>query len=66
MGHRFYHHSSLDKNEVYSCAQSVFANPDSLFATGCEIARQLYAKSTHPNIKAGDLCIALIDDIFGG
>ena len=63
VGHRFYHHSSLDKNEVYSCAQSVFANPDSLFATGCEIARQLYAKSTHPNIKAGDLCIALIDDI---
>jgi|688.fasta_scaffold127802_3 hypothetical protein len=63
IGHRFYHHSSLEKNEVYSCAQAIFANPDSLHATGCEIARQLYAKSTHPNIKAGDLCIALIDDI---
>ena len=37
IGHRFYHHSSLEKNEVYSCAQAIFANPDSLHATGCEI-----------------------------
>ncbi|MDZ4287497.1 MAG: nucleoid-associated protein, partial [Prosthecobacter sp.] len=36
---------------------------DGLLEKGCGIARRLYSKSNHPNIKAGDLCIALIKDI---
>jgi 37-kD nucleoid-associated bacterial protein len=63
IGHRFYHHSSLDKHEMNACAKAMFAKPEELLERGIEIAKRLYSKSNHPNIKAGDLCIALIDDV---
>ncbi len=62
-GHSFYHHTSLDKHEMHQLVKKTFAQPSTLHAHGCEIASRLYAKSTHPNIKSGDLCIALIHDI---
>src|SRR5690606_8206326 len=62
-GHRFSHHSSLDQHEMNACAQAVFADPAALLEKGCDIARRLYAKSNHPNIKSGDLCISLIEGI---
>jgi hypothetical protein len=62
-GHRFSHHTSLDQHEMNACATAIFAEPDSLLEKGCDIAKRLYAKSNHPNIKSGDLCIALIRDI---
>ena len=61
--HHFHHHVALESNEVYNFAASIFDNPDSLLENGESIARHLYTKSTHPNIKSGDLCIALIKDI---
>ena len=61
--HHFHHHAALESNEVYNFAASIFDNPDSLLENGESIARHLYTKSTHPNIKSGDLCIALIKDI---
>jgi hypothetical protein len=62
--HRFAHHSSLDQHEVNHCAKAIFDSPTlKLHPRSVELARRLYAKSTHPNIKAGDLCIALIEDI---
>lgn len=63
IAHRFQHHSSLDKHEMNAMSAAVFAEPDSLLKHGCDIAKRLYSKSVHPNIKAGDLCIALIEDI---
>lgn len=57
-GYCFHHHSSVDKNETYTCAQAIFGSEDQLLEKGCEIAQRLYAKSNHPNIKSGDLCIA--------
>jgi hypothetical protein len=62
-GYRFSHHASLDQHEMNTCAAAVFAAPDSLLEHGCDIAKRLYAKSNHPNIKSGDLCICLIRDI---
>lgn len=62
-GHRFHHHSSLDQHELNSCAKAIFADPESLLEKGCDIARRLYSKSNHPNIKSGDLCIASIEDL---
>lgn len=59
-GYCFHHHSSLGKNETFSCAKSIFADDSVLLEKGCEIAQRLYAKSNHPNIKSGDLCIAKI------
>lgn len=61
--HRFHHHSSLDQHEMNACAKAIFASPNGLLEKGCDIAKRLYSKSNHPNIKSGDLCVALIDDI---
>lgn len=61
--HRFSHHSSLDQHEMNVCAAAIFASDDGLLEKGCDIAKRLYSKSNHPNIKSGDLCISLIQDI---
>jgi DNA-directed RNA polymerase len=63
IAHRFTHHSSLDKNEMNSIAKAIFSSEKQLLPRGIDIAKRLYTKSNHPNIKAGDLCIALIQDI---
>lgn len=62
-GHRFSHHSALDQHEMNNCAAAIFASDVGLLEKGCDIAKRLYAKSNHPNIKSGDLCISLIRDI---
>jgi 37-kD nucleoid-associated bacterial protein len=61
--HRFSHHSSLDQHEMNAYAAAIFTSDDGLLEKGCDIAKRLYAKSNHPNIKSGDLCISLIKDI---
>jgi hypothetical protein len=62
-GHRFHHHTSLNKHELNECAASILKDDAALLERGCEIATRLYSKSSHPNIKSGDLCIALIEGI---
>lgn len=61
--HRFFHHSSLDHHEMNQLVADIFAAPGKLHKKGCDIAKRLHAKSNHPNIKSGDLCISLVDDI---
>lgn len=61
--HRFSHHASLEQHEMNAYASAIFASDEGLLEKGCEIAKRLYAKSNHPNIKSGDLCISLIKDI---
>jgi hypothetical protein len=61
--HRFTHHSSLDQHEMNTIAKSIFSSEDGLLEKGCDIAKRLYSKSYHPNIKEGDLCISLVKDI---
>lgn len=63
IAHRFTHHSSLDQHEVNNCVKAIFADEDQLLTRGIEIAQRLYAKSNHPNIKAGDLCIAMLKEV---
>jgi hypothetical protein len=63
LGHRFSHHASLEKNEVYQLSKAIFNAPETLLESGCAIAQRLYTKSNHPNIKSGDLCVALIENI---
>jgi len=63
LAHRFSHHTSLDQHEMNVCARTIFADASTLYDKGCEIAKRLYAKSNHPNIKSGDLCISLIQNI---
>jgi hypothetical protein len=62
-GYRFSHHSSLDQHEMNACAKAIFESEEALLERGLAIARRLYTKSNHPNIKSGDLCISLVRDI---
>ncbi len=61
--HRFSHHTSLDQHEMHACSLAIFGSGDVLLERGREMATRLYAKSNHPNIKSGDLCIALVSDL---
>ncbi len=61
--HRFSHHSSLEQHEMNVCAAAIFNSDDGLLEKGCDIAKRLYSKSNHPNIKSGDLCISHIHNI---
>ena len=63
IAHRFSHHSSLEQHEMNSIAAGIFADPATLLELGIRIAKRLYSKSNHPNIKSGDLCIAHVRDI---
>lgn len=60
----FDHHSSLELNEVYRYASAIFEDTEKLAEQGRKIARHLYNTSKHPNIKSGDLCVALIKDLL--
>ncbi len=50
-------------NPLFQFAQTIFADNSLLGEVSGSIAKHLYQVSTHPNIKSGDLCIALFDDI---
>lgn len=52
--HHFFHETDLEMNEVCSYTGKIFDNPDNLFEESIHIAKHLYEKSEHPNIKAGD------------
>ncbi|MCP5539835.1 MAG: nucleoid-associated protein [Akkermansiaceae bacterium] len=62
--HQLHHHSDLAQNELHRYATAIFQDNDSLIEQSAAIARHLHAKSNHPNIKSGDLCVALIDGLI--
>ena len=51
-------------NPLFDYAHTAFNDSNALLDTAKEIAHHLYAKSYHPNIKSGDLCISLIEGII--
>ena len=57
------HHDSVDKNDLFGYASAIFDDNEQLLEQGAKIANHLHARSNHPNIKSGDLCVALINDI---
>jgi hypothetical protein len=61
--HQLQHHTSVESNELFGYAAAIFDDNSTLLEQGAMIARHLHAKSNHPNIKSGDLCVALIDHI---
>ena len=62
-GQRFHHHTSLENHEINQCATAILTDGSTLLDRGCEIAKRLYSKSSHPNIKSGDLCISLVEGL---
>jgi hypothetical protein len=51
-------------NPLFEYTSAIFKDPGQLLAASTEIAKHLYAKSHHPNIKSGDLCVSLIEGII--
>lgn len=61
--HQLHHHIGLEQNELFAAAAAIFDDNAVLLEQGAAIAQHLHAKSQHPNIKSGDLCVALLDQI---
>ncbi|MEM0969352.1 MAG: hypothetical protein AAGJ31_08390, partial [Verrucomicrobiota bacterium] len=58
------HHADVTNNDLHRHVTAIFEDGAALLEEGANIARLLYEKSTHPQIKAGDLCTALLDDLI--
>lgn len=54
----FCHESDINLNEIYIYASKIFQDESNLQEQSRNIAKHLYAKSTHPKIKSGELYIA--------
>ncbi|MDR2362352.1 MAG: nucleoid-associated protein [Prevotellaceae bacterium] len=57
-----YHDMGIEMNEVFTCADTIFANPDTLLEQSANLARHLYAQSMHPKIKGGEFYTAYFKD----
>src|SRR5690606_29238732 len=53
-----------EANQLYGYASAIFSDPDSLFDHSVSIASRLYEVSMVPSIKAGDLFVAYISNVF--
>jgi hypothetical protein len=59
---QFYFNPTLDLNPVYQFICKVFQDEDAFIEQSKNSGRYLYDKSSHPNIKAGELCIVYLRD----
>ncbi|CAM1357169.1 nucleoid-associated protein [Tenacibaculum halocynthiae] len=59
---KFEFSTNLDLNPVYRFIESTFDNPNNFIEQSKNIGRYLYDKSTHPQIKGGELCIAYFEN----
>ncbi len=48
---------------MFSYASTIFDQSERFLNYSRKIARHLYDQTKHPNIKSGDLCIALLDEV---
>lgn len=60
--YHFHFVPTLDLNPVYQFITNIFQDVSSFVEQSKNCGRYLYDKSTHPNIKSGELCIAYIKD----
>ncbi|MEM9546746.1 MAG: nucleoid-associated protein [Bacteroidota bacterium] len=54
----------VELNPVYNFVGNIFDDPNSLLEQSVKITRHLYEKSSHPNIKPGDLVVGYIENIL--
>lgn len=60
--YHFSHVSDLSLNEIYSYSKSIFSDNRFFHEQSKNIARFLYEKSSHPNIKRGELYVVYFKD----
>ena len=59
-----YDDGDFTMNPLYSFVSEVFEHPESLLINSVQIAKHLYDKSVHPQIKTGDLFVAYFKDLM--
>ena len=63
----FSHSIDISLNEVYSCVNKIFGNPEELYEQSINLTKHLYDQSVHPKIKGGEFYIVYFKDcIFEG
>jgi len=62
--YEFWHESQLELNEVYAFVKRIFEDNTEFEAQSSNIARHLYACSTHPKIKNGELCVVYLKNVI--
>jgi len=60
--YHFYHDTNLNMNEAFSYVADIFDNPEKLYEQSVNLAKHLYEKSVHPNIKGGDFYTVYFKD----
>lgn len=58
--YQFFFLPSLELNPMYQFVKSIFKNKDTFIEQSKNAGRFLYDKSTHPQIKGGELCVLLL------
>ncbi|MEH6764119.1 MAG: nucleoid-associated protein [Aequorivita antarctica] len=60
--YQFYFQSNLELNPMYQFIGSIFKNKESFIEQSQNAGRYLYDKSTHPQIKGGELCVVYFNN----
>lgn len=60
--YNFYHDINIEMNEVYVCVKNIFKNNETLHTQSINLAKHLYKKSTHPQIKGGEFYTVYFKD----
>jgi hypothetical protein len=60
--YNFHHVSSLDLNEIYTLANSLFESTRGFLKKSKDIANILYEYSNHPKIKSGELYVVYFEE----
>jgi len=58
----FYHDIDINMNEVFTCVNKIFANPETLLKQSINLAKHLYEQSVHPKIKGGEFYTVYFKD----
>lgn len=58
---QLYDEENLDENVVFTCASNIFEAPETLLEESKLLAKHLYEKSEHPNIKQGEFFVAYFE-----
>lgn len=60
--YHFNNEVNLDLNVVYSCIKKVFDKPEEIYEQSVNLAKYLYSRSVHPNIKGGEFFVCYFKD----
>jgi len=62
--HKFTHEADVNLNELYTYSSKIFESSDLLLNESKNILKHLYAQSTHPHIKSGELYVVSFSDVI--